>query len=171
MWTWGQQRHILSWIEPRPQSIQELILLQGLVHLHRVELVAAMRGQRWCHLCLQPFAGRGDGSMCTQECPSRRGKRRGDVADELLHGHIDRGVHPQSRLIYEARARLMVAERENDSEIRAIQAQLTELENRLRSRQQRREEMRETLRRLAEYNEQGNAANQSSNASQPESEP
>ena len=74
---------------------------------HRVELVAAMPEQRFCDMCLQPNAGRGVRSNCTQEWPSRRGQRRGDVADELVRGHIVEGVHPRSRLIIEAERRKM----------------------------------------------------------------
>ena len=109
--------------------------------------------------------------MSTQECPSRRGKRRGYVADELRRGHIDRGVHPRSRLILEARAHLLMSDELVAAEIQALQAQVTELENRLRSREQRREENRERLRRLTEYNADGNAASLRSDASQPEAEP
>ena len=130
-----------------------------------------MPTQRRCDMCLQTYSGQGIGSMCTQECPSRRGKRRGDVAEELRHGHIDRGVHPRSRLIYEARAHLLMSDELVAAEIQALQAQVTELENRLRSREQRREEMRETLRRITEYNTHGNAANLRSDASQPEAKP
>ena len=69
-----------------------------------------MPEQRFCDMCLQPYVGRGVRSNCTQVCPSRRGQRRGYVADELVRGHIVEGVHPRSRLIIEAQARASYVE-------------------------------------------------------------
>ena len=130
-----------------------------------------MSHQRFCDMCLQPYVGRGDRSHCTQACPSRRGQGRGYVVDELVRGHIVEGVHPRSRLIIEAQARLMCNAQTNAADIQALQDQVAELENRIRILEQRRQEMRTILLRLAFYNAGGHDASQRSNSSQPESEP
>ena len=58
------------------------------------------------------------------------------------------GVTPRSWLIIEAQARLMLMGQASAAEIQALQAQVTELENRFRICEQRRQEMREILLRL-----------------------
>ena len=108
-----------------------------------------MPEQRFCDMCLQPYVGHGVRSNCTQVCPSRRGQRRGYVADELVRGHIVEGVHPRSRLIIEAQARLMLNAQPNAADIHALQDQVAELENRIRWLEQRRHEIRTILLRLA----------------------
>ena len=130
-----------------------------------------MAERRVCDMCSQPYLGRGDRSNCTQACPYRRGLGRGDVARELDRGHIVDGVHPRSRVIMEAQARLMMREGRNAADIQAVLDQVAELENRLRNLEQRRDEMRTILFRLAFFHAGGHDANQRGNPSQPESEP
>ena len=130
-----------------------------------------MSGRRLCDMCLQPYVGRGDRSNCTDVCPARRGERRGYVVDELVRGHIVEGLHPRSRLIIEAHARLMYDAETNAADIEALRERVAELANRIRSLEQRRQEMDTILRRLAFYNAGVHDANQRGNSSQPESEP
>ena len=49
-----------------------------------------------CHLCLQAR------EACTLERPTRRGKRRREVAALLQRGEWVEGIHPQSPLVLEA---------------------------------------------------------------------
>ena len=141
------------------------------VDLHRVELVADTSGHRFCDMCLQCYARGGNFSMCTQECPSRRGLRRGGVTDDLVRGNIVSGLDPRGRLILEAQAPLMRMGQTCAIEIQGLQAQMAELENRIRICEQRRQEVRETLLRFTDYSIGNNIVNLRTNANQPETEP
>ena len=94
------------------------------------------------------------------------------MAEQLARGHIDHGLHPQSRLILEVQARLMMKGQSSATEIRIIESRMTELQERLRRLEEERDAMRRVLLRLTVYNATGrNPDNQHSNSSQPESEP
>ena len=107
--------------------------------------------QRYCDICLNPYTGRGVNSTCTLDCPSRRGLRRSQVVDELMLGHIDPGVHPRSRLLRKAQARLMMQGQLRAAEIQALQDQMTDLQFRLRVVDNRRREEIAALMALLEH--------------------
>ena len=109
--------------------------------------------------------------MCTQECPSRRGKRRKDVADELSRGSIDHGVHPQSRLVDETMERLLLSQEATVSETAHLQAQMTELAFTLRCLERLSNGRSQTLRKLMEHKARGNTADLRGDGSQAEAEP
>ena len=130
-----------------------------------------MTERRVCDMCMQPYVGRGDRSNCTPLCPSRRGLGREFVENEIVVGRMVEVLHPQSRLVMDAIERLMQDIETNEEESEALEAQVTELQDRIVILEQRRHQMRNTLFRLALYNARGGQdANQRRNSSQPESE-
>ena len=130
-----------------------------------------MSEQRFCDMCLQPYAGRGDRSSCTQDCPLRRGLTRGSVVNQLVRGLYVQGVHLESPWFQEAKVRLLQQAQTITADIEALQAQVAELQNRLRGLEQRKEEICQILLGLAFYDTADHDANQRSNSSQLESEP
>ena len=83
-------------------------------------------------------------------------------------GHIDPGVHPRSRLLRKAQARLMMQGQLRAAEIQALQDQMTDLQFRLRVVDNRRREEIAALMALLEH---GSAASTTSRGDEPESEP
>ena len=82
------------------------------------------------------------------------------------------GVHPESRMFVDTMTHLIWLESTSANEIQNIQAQVTELQNGIRTREQERQEMQANLRRLMEYHTRsGGTENRRGSASQPESEP
>ena len=162
---------ILSWLEPCRLFIQELVLVQALWRFACVELVAIMLPQRFCDMCMQPYVGRGVRSNCTRVCPSRQGARRGWVVDELVAGRIMDGLHPQSPLLNQARARLMLKENSTAADMAALNDQIMDLERRMEDLEEQQEQLRAIQDRLASYNTGSQPANHQRTSSQPESEP
>ena len=115
--------------------------------------------------------GRGAGSLCQANCPSRRGLRRRDVVDDLVRGHIDPGVHPRSRLVAEAQARLTLRAQQDAAEVGDLQGLIAELEERLHVLEQRRADMVNRLTALMHYHANGYDPQHHRSPSQPESEP
>ena len=135
------------------------------------ELVAAMSEHRTCDICLNPWAGRGQPSRCTAECPSRRGMRRRDVRNQLIAGDLIPGVHPRSRMVAEAHAHLMRRSSSYQAEMEDLDRRLALLQSRRLHCVQRREETLQALVAMMEYYTQPDAASTTSRGDQPESEP
>ena len=110
-----------------------IVLSKPSVHFHRVELVAAIveTPAATCAGSRISMGGWGATSNCTLGCPTRRGKRRRDVEDDLAMGHIPRGLHPESRLSADARLSPAMSEDTNDDEILRRRAQITVLQDRI----------------------------------------
>ena len=156
---------------PASYPFQSLSWSKLFGYSHRVELVAAMSEQRVCGMCLQSHVGADDRSSCTRECPSRRGQRSEQVADELVRGHIVEGVHRRSPLLIEAQERLMVLTEQNAAVMAALHDRVSELERRIQTLEQKRHEYRNILVRIAYYNGGGYDILQRSASTQPASEP
>ena len=95
------------------------------------------------------------------------------MENEIVVGRMVEVLHPQSRLVMDAIERLMQDIETNEEESEALEAQVTELQDRIVILEQRRHQMRTTLLfNLALYNSRGGQdANKRRNSSQPESEP
>ena len=93
------------------------------------------------------------------------------MVDELIAGRIMHGLHHQSPLIAQARARLMLKENSNAADMAALDAEIIELERRMEDLEEQQEQVRAIQVRLAHYNAGGHVANHRRTSSQPESEP
>ena len=93
------------------------------------------------------------------------------MVDELVAGRIMDGLHPQSPLLNQARARLMLKENSTAADMAALNDQIMDLERRMEDLEEQQEQLRAIQDRLASYNTGSQPANHQRTSSQPESEP